>query len=144
MDYQGLPPADDYWMCAPDRVVDLLVARIPAAAASPAHAGRAARRPRRPRATRRDTAHATHGGPISIRALADAFNAETEGRSVCLTRVPLGWHGSYRAFRGPLDYLGLDGGGGVGAGPGLTDRRRARAQGHRTPAGRASSATATS
>jgi acetolactate synthase-1/2/3 large subunit len=61
-----------------------------------------------------------HPGAISIRALADAFNAAAAGRSVCLTRVPLGWHGSYRAFRGPMDYLGLEGGGGVGAGPGLT------------------------
>ena len=42
------------------------------------------------------------------------------GVDVCITRVPLGWHGAYRHFRHPLDYLGLEGGGGVGAGPGLT------------------------
>jgi len=111
MDHQGLAPADDYWMCAPDRVVDLLVARIPASAA-----------PRSAPAVAQGSGRATApaAGPISIRALADALNAETEGRSVCLTRVPLGWHGSYRAFHGPMDYLGLEGGGGVGAGPGLT------------------------
>ena len=34
--------------------------------------------------------------------------------------LPLGWHGAYRHFRHPLDYLGADGGGGVGAGPGIT------------------------
>jgi len=34
--------------------------------------------------------------------------------------LPLGWNGAYRHFRHPLDYLGADGGGGVGAGPGLT------------------------
>ncbi len=34
--------------------------------------------------------------------------------------MPLGWHGSYRHFRHPLDYLGANGGGGVGAGPGMT------------------------
>jgi acetolactate synthase I/II/III large subunit len=39
---------------------------------------------------------------------------------VCLSKLPLGWHGAYRHFRHPLDYLGADGGGGVGAGPGLT------------------------
>jgi thiamine pyrophosphate-dependent acetolactate synthase large subunit-like protein len=38
---------------------------------------------------------------------------------VCLARLPLGWNGAYRHFRHPLDYLGGDGGGGVGAGPGL-------------------------
>jgi thiamine pyrophosphate-dependent acetolactate synthase large subunit-like protein len=39
---------------------------------------------------------------------------------VCLSKLPLGWNGAYRHFRHPLDYLGADGGGGVGAGPGLT------------------------
>jgi thiamine pyrophosphate-dependent acetolactate synthase large subunit-like protein len=39
---------------------------------------------------------------------------------VCYTRLPLGWNGAYRAFRHPLDYIGFDGGGGVGAGPGIT------------------------
>ena len=39
---------------------------------------------------------------------------------VCLSKLPLGWNGAYRHFRHPMDYLGADGGGGVGAGPGLT------------------------
>ena len=38
----------------------------------------------------------------------------------CDTHLPLGWSGAYTHFRHPLDYLGFDGGGGVGAGPGLT------------------------
>ena len=38
----------------------------------------------------------------------------------CITRLPLGWHGGYAHFRHPLDYIGFDGGGGVGAGPGIT------------------------
>jgi thiamine pyrophosphate-dependent acetolactate synthase large subunit-like protein len=48
------------------------------------------------------------------------FNELTEGMEVCLSKLPLGWNGAYRHFRHPLDYLGADGGGGVGAGPGLT------------------------
>jgi thiamine pyrophosphate-dependent acetolactate synthase large subunit-like protein len=55
-----------------------------------------------------------------MRALARAFNELTEGMDVCLSKLPLGWNGAYRHFRHPLDYLGADGGGGVGAGPGLT------------------------
>jgi thiamine pyrophosphate-dependent acetolactate synthase large subunit-like protein len=39
---------------------------------------------------------------------------------VCVTRLPLGWNGAYRQFRHPLDYIGSEGGGGVGAGPGIT------------------------
>src|SRR5213075_2665641 len=57
---------------------------------------------------------------LSIRALARAFNEATEGMDICLSKLPLGWNGAYRHFRHPLDYLGADGGGGVGAGPGLT------------------------
>ena len=57
---------------------------------------------------------------LSIRALANAFNEATRGLDVCLTHLPLGWNGAYRHFRQPLDYLGANGGGGVGAGPGMT------------------------
>jgi thiamine pyrophosphate-dependent acetolactate synthase large subunit-like protein len=38
----------------------------------------------------------------------------------CITRLPLGWHGAYLPFRHPLDFIGPDGGAGVGAGPGIT------------------------
>src|SRR5262249_16380865 len=33
-------------------------------------------------------------------------------------RVPLGWHAGAYPFREPLDYLGYDGSGGIGSGPG--------------------------
>ncbi len=107
-DHQGLPPADIYMMCEPDAAVPLLLAAVtarkaPAAAAAPA-AARAAFDP----------------NVVSIRSVADAINAATEGMDVCITKLPLGWNGEYRHFRHPLDYLGADGGGGVGAGPGLT------------------------
>jgi len=55
-----------------------------------------------------------------LRALAEEFNAATAGLNVCLARLPLGWNGAYRHFKHPFDYLGSDGGGGVGAGPGMT------------------------
>jgi len=125
MDYQGLPPADVYWQCAADAVVAPLLAALQRASA-PSRAGEA--RATSPDATRGGesaqtaaaTAHAASTDVLSIRALAEVFNAATAGRDICLARVPLGWHGSYRAFDGPLDYLGLEGGGGIGAGPGLT------------------------
>jgi thiamine pyrophosphate-dependent acetolactate synthase large subunit-like protein len=43
-----------------------------------------------------------------------------EGRNITLARVPLNWPSACYAFREPLDYLGYDGGGGVGSGPGMT------------------------
>jgi thiamine pyrophosphate-dependent acetolactate synthase large subunit-like protein len=105
MDYQGLPPADVYLLCEPDAVVPLLLEKVAARAAAAASKGSDGKP--------RDQA-------LSIRALADAFNEATEGMQVCLARLPLGWNGAYRHFRHPLEYLGADGGGGVGAGPGLT------------------------
>jgi thiamine pyrophosphate-dependent acetolactate synthase large subunit-like protein len=106
MDYQALPPVDLYLQCEPDPVVPLL---LDAAKVRPKAAP-----------ARRDTLPEAAADVVSIRALADALNKATEGMPVCITRVPLGWNGAYRHFRHPLDYIGSEGGGGVGAGPGLT------------------------
>jgi len=59
-------------------------------------------------------------GEVSILAVAQALERAAGGSDICITKLPLGWNGAYRHFRHPLDYLGADGGGGVGAGPGLT------------------------
>ncbi len=105
MDYQGLPPSDVYMMCEPDVVVPMLLEAV--------RARPAAVSPKKPMEQPEDQA-------VSIRALAHAFNELTAGMDVCLSKLPLGWNGAYRHFRHPMDYLGADGGGGVGAGPGLT------------------------
>jgi thiamine pyrophosphate-dependent acetolactate synthase large subunit-like protein len=104
-DYQGLPPADVYLMCEPDVAVPLL---LDAVRARPAAV--------QPKAEPK----IAPAQALSILALAQEFNQATEGMDICLSKLPLGWNGAYRHFRHPLDYLGADGGGGVGAGPGLT------------------------
>jgi thiamine pyrophosphate-dependent acetolactate synthase large subunit-like protein len=104
MDYQGLPPADLYMICEPDPVLPLLLDLV---------------KSRIGPITQKKDVPWKNDEALSIRALADAFNEATEGLDVCLARLPLGWNGAYRHFRHPLDYLGGDGGGGVGAGPGL-------------------------
>ena len=104
MDYQGLPPADVYMMCEPDPVLPLLLEAVRARPAAVSQA--------RPSSAKSDEA-------LSIRELANAFNDATAKLDVCIARLPLGWNGGYRHFRHPMDYLGGDGGGGVGAGPGL-------------------------
>ena len=55
-----------------------------------------------------------------MRGVAVAMEAATRGLDVCYTRFPLGWNGAYTHFRHPLDYIGHDGGAGVGSGPGMT------------------------
>src|SRR5690606_16904974 len=42
-----------------------------------------------------------------------------DGRRISLVKLPLGWSGADLDVRHPLDYLGQEGGGGIGAGPGL-------------------------
>jgi thiamine pyrophosphate-dependent acetolactate synthase large subunit-like protein len=104
-DYQGLPPAEVYMMCEPDIAVPLLTEAVRARPAVVV--------PKKESPPAKDDA-------VSIRALARVFNELTEGMDVAIAKLPLGWNGAYRHFRHPLDYLGADGGGGVGAGPGLT------------------------
>jgi thiamine pyrophosphate-dependent acetolactate synthase large subunit-like protein len=105
MDYQGLPPSDVYLLCEPDIAVPMLLDAVKARPAA---------------VSRKEELSKGTEEKLSIRALADAFNEATSGMEICLTKLPLGWNGAYRHFRHPLDYLGADGGGGVGAGPGLT------------------------
>ena len=50
--------------------------------------------------------------------IATALDTALDGADAAIVRLPLSWAGHLRDFRHPLDYLGCDGGGGVGAGPG--------------------------
>jgi thiamine pyrophosphate-dependent acetolactate synthase large subunit-like protein len=59
-------------------------------------------------------------GPHTVEHLARALRDAAEGKLVSLTHLPLSWNGAWWPFRHPLDYLGSDGGGGLGAGPGHT------------------------
>ena len=51
-------------------------------------------------------------------ALADP-GADAAAAPACLVRLPLGWAGADLEVGHPLDYLGLDGGAGIGSGPGM-------------------------
>jgi thiamine pyrophosphate-dependent acetolactate synthase large subunit-like protein len=107
MDYQALSPVDVYLMCEPEAAVPLL---LDAAKPRPASAPAAAQ-PQLP-SLRSDV--------VTLRGVAEAVNDVTKGMDVCMAHLPLGWNGAYRHFRHPLDYLGPEGGAGVGSGPGLT------------------------
>ena len=107
MDYFGLPPVDVNLLAEPDVAAPLLLE----ACKPRTHAAAPATAP--------DGARLSYD-VLSLRAVAAALNEATEGVEVCLTRLPLGWPGEARHFAHPLDYLGGDGGAGVGAGPGIT------------------------
>ena len=110
MDYQGLPPVDCMIAAEPDNVVPALLAALG---------------PRDAPATytpRPDTfAHAvTADGLIATDDLAVALRRVAGTRRVSLTHLPLSWNGESWPFRHPLDFLGSDGGGGIGGGPGIS------------------------
>jgi thiamine pyrophosphate-dependent acetolactate synthase large subunit-like protein len=107
MDHQGLPPVDLYLMCETDAAVPLLLEAVSPRAAGP---------------QRYEQKPLPHAAPdaVSMRGVAVALEAATRGIDVCYTRFPLGWNGAYTHVRHPLDYIGHDGGAGVGSGPGMT------------------------
>ena len=59
------------------------------------------------------------GDGMSMHDLAVALRGALAGTRACLVRVPLGWHGADLEAGHPLDFLGMDGGAGIGSGPGM-------------------------
>jgi thiamine pyrophosphate-dependent acetolactate synthase large subunit-like protein len=59
------------------------------------------------------------GSGIFMHDLAAALRGALAGSPACLVRVPLGWGGADLVVDHPLDYLGQDGGAGIGSGPGM-------------------------
>ncbi len=59
-------------------------------------------------------------GPISVAQMFHGLRLATEGRDVSLLQVPLSYNPQSWHFRHPLDYIGSDGGGGIGSGPGIS------------------------
>jgi thiamine pyrophosphate-dependent acetolactate synthase large subunit-like protein len=58
-------------------------------------------------------------GPITMRDLGAALMPRLRERETTVVRVPIGWPREHLDVAGPLDFLGADGGAGVGSGPGL-------------------------
>lgn len=56
---------------------------------------------------------------IPLAELADALRSTLAADGVVLARLPLGWDSAWWDFSSPTDYLGYDGGGGIGSGPGM-------------------------
>jgi thiamine pyrophosphate-dependent acetolactate synthase large subunit-like protein len=114
MDYQGLPPADLYLLAEPDAALPALLAAVkelrPNSPALPAPPAR--RRP--PPLSALDTA-----AIIEVPMLAAALKEVLGDAPTTMIRLPLSWGDHMWEFRHPLDFLGTDGGGGIGSGPGM-------------------------
>jgi thiamine pyrophosphate-dependent acetolactate synthase large subunit-like protein len=90
----------------PDRLVGALLERLPVG-----------HREEPPRARR--TEPEPRGAEIALRDLAAALRRALAGTTTCTVRLPLAWDGAELDVAHPLDYLGQDGGAGLGSGPGM-------------------------
>lgn len=110
MDHQGLAAVDINLAAGPDGVVTDLLETMPS----------------RDRVSDWDRAgpepiedEADSGGQITVPELAQALRAGLNGRETTLVRGTFSWSGHLWGISGPLDYLGIDGGAGLGSGPGI-------------------------
>jgi thiamine pyrophosphate-dependent acetolactate synthase large subunit-like protein len=110
MDYQALPAVDLNYPIDPDVAVGDLRKAL----------GREGGRRAPARRVRPAARVSSKGSALSIEDLAAGLHDAVGKRDVSLTHLPLGWNGASWHFRHPLDYIGFNGGGGVGAGPGIS------------------------
>ena len=112
-DHQGLAPADIALACPPESLVSNVIDAINRISGTP---------PQHvwwtPSKTVADVKVDLHGA-ITQLDIAKALDRARGDQELCLTQVPLGWPSATCDFTGPLDYLGRDGGAGIGSGPGI-------------------------
>ena len=108
MDYQALPPVDLLLAAEPDQVVAQLANVLQARPAKGAPA------------CRPFPIEAVPSGAMATVSIAHGLRGALEGRDTSLLHLPLSWDGKLWPFRHPLDFLGQDGGAGIGAGPGIS------------------------
>ncbi|HWL29360.1 MAG TPA: thiamine pyrophosphate-binding protein [Burkholderiaceae bacterium] len=115
MDYFGLPPLDLPLQASPDSVVEQLLAVVKKRLGGK----------RKWDGQNRNTApqpeySANSAKEIAPRDIEVALQRLRGNRAISLAHATYGWAGDIFHFRGPLDFLGSDGGAGLAAGPGLT------------------------
>jgi len=115
MDYQGFPPVDVYLLAEPDAAVPSLLAAVRELRPNPPPLPEPGPRPGPPPPSALDKA-----AIIQVPHIATALHAVLGDAPATMIRLPLSWADGLWEFRHPLDYLGTDGGGGIGSGPGMS------------------------
>src|SRR5579872_4074829 len=106
MDHQALAPADLFIAAGADVAVAAMLDHLPG------------RTPERP-ATSPPPDAGVEPGAISVAQMQQALRHALGTRATSLLHVSLSWNAALWPFRHPLDFIGSDGGGGIGGGPGI-------------------------
>src|SRR5438093_5804007 len=115
-DYQALPPADFSIPDPPDSLVGALLAEVGLRAVKPIKSWFV---------KEADTAGANieqrpaAGERMPLGDMARVTTETLAPHNPSYIRLPLGWPGEFCRFAHPQDYIGFDGGGGIGSGPGM-------------------------
>jgi len=109
MDYQALPPVDLHLSADPDEVIPALNRALGAPA-----------KPAKPYTPVAMPAPKAGGTALSVERMAYALRDAVGARPTTLTHLSLSWSGAWWPYHHPLDFVGSDGGGGVGGGPGIS------------------------
>ena len=118
-DYQALPPTDLSILAGPDALVAALVAALGPRASAAAKPWLEKPHEAAPRATASVAADAATDNRLRLEDLARVTTATLAPHRPSFIRLPLGWPGEFCRFAHPQDYIGFDGGGGIGSGPGM-------------------------
>ena len=110
MDHFGLPPAELKILSTADQLVRPLSAAVRRLTGGANPALKFPARAAKPLAPPRD-------GDMKLRDLATVVRGFCDGRDVTITGYALGWPAECVDHAHPLDFVGMDGGGGIGSGP---------------------------
>jgi thiamine pyrophosphate-dependent acetolactate synthase large subunit-like protein len=113
MDYQMLPPSDLTILSPPDSALKALLAVVGGARGKSVPAARPKSAPRAVKTS------ANAKAVMGLNDIAVCVRENLADKSVSYISLPLGWPGDALDFTTPLCHLGTNGGGGVGAGPGI-------------------------
>jgi len=109
MDYQGLPPCDVMLATTPEEAVPDLLKAVGGSVKA-----------MKPVTKSRTAVPEFSKDKLIVNDLVRGLKIAVGERDVTLAHISLSWDGATWPFRHPLDYVGSEGGGGVGGGPGNT------------------------
>ena len=126
MDHGSLPPVDVDLAVDPDILVSALARELPSPTSNP---------PQASPAPLRNVEHDNRTAAVQIGDVAMALADALTGIDASYIRLPIGLSGEGFDFAHPLDFLGSDGGGGLGSGCGMAVGGALGLRGHWTARG---------